>query len=150
MCPCLSHKDDVIRKRLGTRFLLEDSSNERWMFLKHILGVTNIDETLKEIKLASVNGNITAGNAEYYKVPAKKKWEVISIWREGTSGLSRLFIQNESAKSHFLLPSQTSEASINNSGLTLLPNWTINMSNSGNGSDSSITVSIIYKEEDAY
>jgi hypothetical protein len=139
--------------RLGRRLRIQGDGQQPYIS-PYISATTDLDELLRTPKLPpQVAKDLTSGTAytAYFTVPTGKRWKIFKIFRDGTTGTSRVRIARTDGQSIPLTNNETTGKVIDiDAPLTMDEGWSVGMNATNNGADTNIGMNILYEEEDAF
>ncbi len=154
--PGLMYVGKVIQDRLWRRFKLSMnlSQPDQYKFQDVIIPVTQLDELMRASKIGGGVKDISAAGGvlvTYFTVPKGKRWRLVGAYRVTTTGVSRMYIDDGSSAAFYLTAADTASVTVfPGTPLWIEETWTIGMISTNNGADTTITMRIIYEEEDSY
>lgn len=148
---------DMVWRRLYERLLLKGAGRPPLLVSTIILPVTNADKLLQEIKLVGVSLDLNNGGVANIlivagTVPAKKRWLIIALNRDSTTGTSCPAYNVKQGSTFRMSAVQTgAQFFLSYQCLFELPETSqVGCISTGNAADTVIGMRIHYIEEDAY
>lgn len=145
----------TVLQRLTRRFRLLDVEKstipEALGLSKIITPVTNADQIISDPKASNTAKDLHAAAGTYvpfFTVPTGKRWHITGWFRGGTAANSEIDITINSVQAQ--ITAQASNSNTQAMDFDLAPGDSIGMLTTGNAGDTSIAMSILYNEEDAY
>ena len=145
-----------IFERLVNRFMLQTTPllpEDPFILHKQIVPVTQIDELLKTLNIASKDCNLFDGDDHVtaFQVPIGKRWKLYSWWQSASTGDSAREFANADETIRFAPEAAVATAKFDwLTGFPMDEGWRLQASKSANAADTARPVTITYTEEDAY
>jgi len=148
--PLYFKKDDTVTTRLGEKLGLIDVTAERWVLLKQLFGVIDIDALLRDSKADTKAGTGT-DRIDTYTVLAKKRWRLLAaaFARANTGACNMSAVIDGKTVDVDRHATATSGTFKIYNPITLAQGDTISFSFS-TGTSGNMASYIIYEEEDAF
>jgi len=143
-----------ILKRLALRFRLRDTpETELPLKLSQLVVLTaQVDDLLQSANVSSITLDLTgAGIVTFFTVPGGKRWRLLAIRRDQTTGTTAIDIYQGAGKFYRLGSWGTpGEQFLLGKDFILEESWYIAMSGTSNAGDGARGIYIWYIEEDSF